>query len=122
MEIFRMDHRTHRMAQRIEGRSAAPGIALGPLVRLAAAKSEVRQSRSAGGERQMLIDALEASRLDLTALASKVEDEDAEAILSFQIALLEDENLTAPALALIADGEVADRAWVAAIDPEIATY
>jgi phosphotransferase system enzyme I (PtsI) len=110
------------MAQRIEGRSAAPGIALGPLVRLVAAKSEVRQSRSAAGERQMLIDALEASRLDLTALASKVEDEDAEAILSFQIALLEDENLTAPALALIADGEVADRAWVAAIDPEIATY
>ena len=115
-----MDHRTHQAAHRIEGRSAAPGIALGPLVRLAATTSETVQSRSAAGEQQALADALEMSRLDLTALAAKVDDEDAEAILSFQVALLEDENLAAPAFALIADGEIASRAWCAAIDPEIA--
>ena len=62
------------------------------------------------------------AELDLVGLAGKVDDEDAEAILSFQIALLEDENLAAPAFALIADGEVASKAWVAAIDPEIASY
>ena len=117
-----MDHRTHRPSHRVEGRSAAPGIALGPLVRLSAAKLQTRQSRSAAGEREALIDALEASKLDLVGLADKIDDEDAEAILAFQIALLEDENLAAPAFALITDGEVASKAWISAIDPEIAGY
>src|SRR5262252_651297 len=117
-----MDHRMRQAAHRIEGRSAAPGIALGPLVRLVATTSETIRSRSAAGERQALADALEVSKRDLVALAGKVEDEDAEAILAFQVALLEDENLAAPAFALIADGESASRAWCAAIDPEIATY
>jgi phosphotransferase system enzyme I (PtsI) len=117
-----MDHRTRRITHRIQGRAAAPGIALGPLVRLVAATSDAHSSRSAVGEQQALTDALEAARLDLTALAARVKDQDAEAILSFQIALLEDENLAAPAFALIADGEPASKAWGAAIDPEIATY
>ena len=117
-----MDHRTHRPAHRVEGRSAAPGIAMGPLVRLSAAKPQTRQSRSAAGEREALTDALEASKLDLVGLADKIDDEDAEAILAFQVALLEDENLAAPAFALITDGEVASKAWISAIDPEIASY
>jgi phosphotransferase system enzyme I (PtsI) len=91
-------------------------------VRLVAAKPQTRQSRPAAGEREALTDALEASRLDLVGLADKIEDEDAEAILAFQIALLEDENLAAPAFALITDGEVASKAWISAIDPEIASY
>jgi phosphotransferase system enzyme I (PtsI) len=91
-------------------------------LRLVAAKSGARQSRGKAGEQQALADALEASKLDLTALAGKVKDEDAVAILVFQIALLEDESLAAPAFALIADGEAATRAWAAAINPEIATY
>jgi phosphoenolpyruvate-protein phosphotransferase (PTS system enzyme I) len=122
MEISRMDDRTHRTARRIEGRPAAPGIALGRLMRLAAAKLDARQQRSPAEEHQALVDALAASQADLTALAEKVEDADAEAILSFQIALLEDDSLSAPGFARIADGEVATRAWSAAIDPEIASY
>src|SRR5579862_3624380 len=122
MEISRMDHKTSRAPHRVEGRSAAPGIAMGALVRLVAAKSATRQSHSKAGERQAFVDAIEASRLDLTVLAGKVKDEDAEAILAFQIALLEDENLAAPALTRIAAGEAANRAWLAAIDPEITTY
>src|SRR6202163_1019082 len=117
-----MDDRTHRKAHRIEGRSAAPGIALGPLVRLAPARHDARPNRSPAEERQALVDALAASQADLTLLAREVGDADAEAILSFQIALLEDDNLAAPAFALIAGGEVANRAWSAAIDPEIASY
>jgi phosphotransferase system enzyme I (PtsI) len=117
-----MDDRTHRTAHRIEGRPAAPGIALGPLMRLAAAKLHVRQQRSPAEEHQALVDALAVSQADLTALANQVEDADAEAILSFQIALLEDDSLSAPGFARIADGEVANRAWSAAIDPEIASY
>src|SRR6195256_2970359 len=122
MEIFRMDHRTHRAALRIEGRPAAPGIALGPLVRLAPVKHDVRQHRSAAEEHQGLVDALNASQEDLSLLAREAGDAEAEAILSFQIALLEDDNLAAPAFARIADGEAANRAWSAAIDPEIASY
>src|SRR6202163_4276493 len=117
-----MDDRTHRAAHRIEGRSAAPGIALGPLVRLAPVKHDARQHRSATEERQALLDALAASQLALTVLVREAGDADAEAILSFQIALLEDDNLAAPAFARIAAGEVANRAWSAAIDPEIASY
>ena len=57
-----------------------------------------------------MLDALAASQADLAALARRSRgDDDAEAILSFQIALLEDDNLAAPAFALIADGEVASR-------------
>jgi phosphotransferase system enzyme I (PtsI) len=95
---------------------------LGPLVRLAPAKHDVRQYRSAAEERRALADALAASQGDLSTLARKAGDADAEAILSFQIALLEDDNLAAPAFALIAGGEVAHRAWSAAMAPEIASY
>src|ERR1700730_6771758 len=117
-----MDDRTHRKAHRIEARSAAPGIALGPLVRLAPARHDARPNRSPAEERQALVDALAASQADLTVLAREVGDADAEAILSFQIALLEDDSLSAPGFARIAGGEVANKAWRAAIDPEIASY
>src|ERR1700722_3092631 len=117
-----MDDRTHRTAHRIEGRPAAPGIALGPLMRWAAEKLDIRQKRSPAEEHQALVDALAASQAALTALAGEVEDADAEAILSFQIALLEDDSLSAPGFARIAAGELANRAWSAAIDPEISFY
>ena len=117
-----MDHRTHRVAHRIEGRSAAPGIAVGPLVRLAPVKHDARQYRSAAEEHQALVDALAAAQADLISLAHEARDDEAEAILAFQIALVEDDNLKAPAFASIAGGEVANRAWSAAIDAEIASY
>ena len=117
-----MDDRSHRVARRVQGRSAAPGIALGPLLRLAPAKHDARQHRSVAEEHQALVDALAASQEALGLLAGEAGDADAEAILAFQVALLEDDNLTAPAFTLIAQGEVASRAWSAAIDPEIASY
>src|SRR5258708_16338783 len=117
-----MDDRTHRAARRIEGRSAAPGIALGPLVRLASVKHDARPRGSAAEEHQALVDGLAAQKADLSLLAREAGEADAEAILAFQIALLEDDHLAAPAFALIAGGEVANQAWSAAIDPEIASY
>ena len=117
-----MDDRTLRAAGRIEGRPAAPGLALGPLVRLAPVKPLAHQGRTAAEEHQALVDALAASQADLTVLAGEVADAEAEAILSFQIALLEDENLAAPGFARIAGGEAAHLAWHAAMDPEIASY
>jgi phosphoenolpyruvate-protein phosphotransferase (PTS system enzyme I) len=117
-----MDDRAHRAARRIQGRSAAPGIALGPLVRLAPGKQDTSQHRSVTEEHQALVEALAASQEALTLLAREAGDTEAEAILSFQIALLEDDNLAAPAFALVAGGGVASKAWSAAIDPEIASY
>ncbi len=117
-----MDDRTLRAAGRIEGRPAAPGLALGPFVRLAPVRPLARESRSAAEEHQALADALAASQADLAVLAGEVADAEAEAILSFQIALLEDDNLAAPALARIAGGEAAHLAWHAAMDGEIASY
>src|ERR1700682_197798 len=117
-----MDDRTHRAAHRIEGRSAAPGIALGPLVRLIPVEHEVRQYRSAAEERQALADALAGSQEDLSALSDQAGDDEAEAILAFQIALLEDDGLVAPALLRIDADDAASQAWSAAINPEIASY
>src|ERR1700726_5151869 len=117
-----MDDKSHRAARRVQGRSAAPGIAMGPLLRLAPAKHDARQHRSVIEEHQALVDALAASQEALGLLAGEAGDADAESILAFQMALLEDDNLTAPAFTLIAQGEVASRAWSAAIDPEIASY
>jgi phosphotransferase system enzyme I (PtsI) len=117
-----MDDRAHRAARRIQGRSAAPGIALGPLVRLAAVKHDMRQHQSLAEENQALVNALAASQEAIALLARETGDVEAEAILAFQIALLEDDNLAAPAFALIACGEAASRAWSTAIDPEIASY
>src|ERR1700738_1657498 len=117
-----MDDRLHRAARRVQGRSAAPGIALGPLMRLAPAKPTACHHRSVAEEHQALVDALAASQQALGALTREAGDADAKAILSFQIALLQDDNLAAPAFTLIAGGEVANRAWSAAIDPEIASF
>src|ERR1700726_3536879 len=117
-----MDDRAHRAARRVQGRSAAPGVALGRLVRLALAKHGAREHQSVAEEHRALVDALAASQAALALLAGEAGDADAEAILAFQVALLEDDNLTAPAFALIAQGEAANRAWSATIDPEIASY
>src|SRR5260221_10494463 len=117
-----MADRTRRAAQRIEGRPAVPGIALGPLVRLAPAKHETRQSRTVAEEHRALANALVAAKADLTVLAQHAGDDDAEAILSFQIALLEDDNLAEPAFALIAGGEAAHRAWSTALAAQIASF
>src|ERR1700676_3450052 len=122
MEIFRMDDRAHRAARGVEGRLPAPGIALGPLVRLKPARHDARQHRSIAEEHQALADALAASQEALGLLARDAGDADAEAILAFEIAWLEDDNLAAPAFALIKAGEAANRAWSKAIDPEIASY
>ena len=91
-------------------------------MRLAPVKHDVRQHRSVTEEHQALVDALAASQEDISVLARAAGDDEAEAILAFQIALLEDDSLAAPAFAQIADGEAAHRAWSAAIDPEIASY
>ena len=63
-----------------------------------------------------------AAAPQLEALAASVGDRAGAAILEFQIALLDDEDLIAPIFERIAKGERADGAWRAGMDAEIAVY
>jgi phosphoenolpyruvate-protein phosphotransferase (PTS system enzyme I) len=107
---------------RLEGRPAAPGWALGRVVRIDARSGAIRQTGSVIEEREALAAALAAAKAALGGLVARVEDADAQGILAFQGALIEDEALTAPAFARIEHGEPAEAAWAAAINAEIASY
>ncbi|MBI1207765.1 MAG: phosphoenolpyruvate--protein phosphotransferase [Azospirillum sp.] len=108
----------------LQGVPAAPGLAAGPIFRLTEPTIRVeRQAGSATAERMALEAALQTAAEGLAALIETAgDDEEAEAILSFQAALLEDPELTAPAFAAIAAGTPADRAIREALDGEIAGY
>jgi phosphotransferase system enzyme I (PtsI) len=76
---------------------------------------------STDAEQAALETAIAGTVEGLSALASKAGG-DAADMLEFQIAMLSDDSLTAPACAAIAAGEPADIAWRAALDAEIAGY
>jgi phosphotransferase system enzyme I (PtsI) len=103
------------------GRAASPGVAIGTLYVL---KALAEGNRSAGtpAEEQAALDAaIAGAKLALTELIATGEGAAVE-ILSFQLAMLEDDALTAPACAEIALGMPADRAWRSTLDAEIAGY
>jgi phosphotransferase system enzyme I (PtsI) len=106
---------------RLEGRSAAPGIALGLLVRL----EDVNVARAASGdpaaEAQALRVAVAAALGDLADLLAS-SDAEGGSILEFQVVMLEDELLSAPAFGAIAAGRPAHEAWRDALDAEAAGY
>jgi phosphotransferase system enzyme I (PtsI) len=103
------------------GRPAAPGLAIGPVVRLAASAAARRFSGDPVREADDLLTAIEAAIADLATLAETAGDEGA-AILEFQVAMLEDETLRELTLTKIAAGEAADTAWRRTVDAEIAGY
>lgn len=106
---------------RVTGRLASRGFAVGPIALL----SNLAQTRRPGGdptaEAAALQDAIASALRELARLAGRTEGDGAD-ILAFQIAMLEDSALAAPALAAIADGVTADRAWRLALDAEIGGY
>src|SRR5262249_22027803 len=106
---------------RLCGRVAAPGLVAGPLARLADTLTSVRRAGPPEAERAALEQALARAATDLAALAASQASE-AAAILEFQLALLEDEDLAAPAFAEIDAGLPADRAWRQALDAQTADY
>ena len=73
-------------------------------------------------EREAILAAMESARQALTELSQHVADEEAAAILAFQLALLEDEEITRPTSAGIDAGEPADRAWRRVMDALIEDY
>ena len=75
---------------------------MGPVRRLDEALDLRRETGSAASERSALQGAIAASTADLAALMERVEGE-AQDILGFQVAMLEDDALSAPALIAIVD-------------------
>jgi phosphoenolpyruvate-protein phosphotransferase (PTS system enzyme I) len=103
------------------GRPAAPGFAAGRVVALGTAVVARRAGGDHAGEAAALRAAMSKAATELAALTAGAAD-DAAGILGFQIALLEDDALSAPAFAAIEGGTPADVAWREALDNEIVGY
>jgi phosphotransferase system enzyme I (PtsI) len=103
------------------GTSASDGLFIGPALRLGHAAAERQSTGRADTERAALEEAIASSVTDLAKLMERVEGE-AQDILGFQVAMLEDDALSAPALSAIDGGTPAHVAWTAALDDEIAGY
>ncbi|MBV8653657.1 MAG: phosphoenolpyruvate--protein phosphotransferase [Alphaproteobacteria bacterium] len=104
-----------------KGRTASPGFAEGPFVRVDQVRVHGRDPGNSREEDKALRDALAASNDQLVALARTIAGDAAE-ILEFQLALLEDEGLLEPIFAAIAAGAAADIAWSHGLTEQIDDY
>jgi phosphotransferase system enzyme I (PtsI) len=100
---------------------ASGGYASGPLFLLDHATGAYVPSGDSGIEALRLKAALAAASDGIAALMATLEGEGAD-VLAFQLAMLEDDALAAPAFAAIEGGRHAAEAWTAVLDAEIAGY
>lgn len=105
----------------LTGRAAAPGLALGALYRLAERAGPRRVAGTPEEEAAALTTAIASASAALIAIMAEAEGEGAD-ILEFQVAMLADDELAAPAFAAIGAGIDAASAWRAALDEAIAGY
>lgn len=105
----------------LTGRAAAPGLARGPVHWIADLADLHRHAGLPVEEKAALQAAIQAATLDLAGLMAAADEEGA-AILEFQVAMLEDDALSAPALALVATGIEAGSAWSTTLAEQIADY
>jgi phosphotransferase system enzyme I (PtsI) len=104
------------------GQAAAPGLVIGPLVRLSVQVAfDAAPAAGAEIEERKLAQAVAQAQAELQSLVAASEAMSAE-ILEFQFELLGDPGLTEPASAAIAEGASAAAAWQAAIDEQAAHY
>jgi phosphotransferase system enzyme I (PtsI) len=106
---------------RLTGRTASPGLAVGPLTVLATAVAARTETGDPAQETAALRAAIEAATAELADLVATVEG-DAADILEFQVAMLGDAALAEGAFDAITAGIPADHAWRAALDAEIADF
>ena len=109
-----------RTQTHLTGLRASPGFAIGPALVIRATAAE-RKAGSIEDEKCALNAALDQAKRNLDQLRQS-QDELAADILEFQITLIEDDELTAPAFQKIADGKPADTAWAEVLDDEIKGY
>jgi phosphotransferase system enzyme I (PtsI) len=104
-----------------KGTVASVGYASGPLFEIDLPAISYASSGEAATEAARLRQALKAAAHEITVLVTGA-NEQAAGILEFQQAMIEDETLSAPALAAIAAGTDAASAWSTALATEIAGY
>jgi phosphotransferase system enzyme I (PtsI) len=107
---------------RLAGTPASPGLARGPVFRLQQVERTARRVESAEAERDAIAAAMTEAQRALAALADETADEEAAGILAFQLALLEDSEITGPTHAAIRGGQPADEAWRRVLDALVADY
>ena len=105
----------------LQGTGASDGLFMGPVRRLRGVVGQRRRCGEPDAESQALLHAISLAVEELAALIERVEGE-AQDILAFQLAMLEDDALAAPAMAAIHAGAAADTAWAESLDAEIAGY
>lgn len=110
-----------RQPVELKGRPASDGIFAGPVFFLNTTDAERRPSGDPAVERRDFDAAVAAAIAGLGALVAGAQGEGAD-MLAFQIALLEDDALLAPARDLIGQGKPADIAWRKTVDAEIVGY
>jgi phosphotransferase system enzyme I (PtsI) len=106
----------------LPGIAASPGLAVGPIALQRTVPVLPRTIGRPDEEENALRAAIALAAAQLQALREVVHDDLAADILEFQLTLLEDEDLIDPILQAIRAGDPADRAWIAAMDREIADY
>ena len=106
----------------LAGTPASPGLARGRLVLLSDVVGVRAECSDPDAEAAGLRAAIAVARAELERLAEGSHDGEVQAILEFQIAMLEDEVVTAPAFGAIDEGAPADRAWRAAMEEQIAEF
>ena len=104
-----------------QGIGASDGLFTGPVRRLGRAAAARKSTGNPDGERAALQQAVASAVAGIASLMERVDGE-AQDILGFQVAMLEDDALAAPALLAIGGGTPAHVAWCAALDGEIAGY
>jgi phosphotransferase system enzyme I (PtsI) len=109
-------------SRELRGRPAAPGLALGPLVRLGAATHRRQPTGDPQHERRALEQAIAGAIDDLEALQAAEAGGDGAAMLDFQIEMLRDDALREPALIAMAEGITAEAAWTEALQGQLADY
>ena len=107
---------------RLAGTPAAPGLARGPVFRLDTVERETRSVGSPQGEREAIAAAIAFAQEELAMLAERATDQEAAGILEFQLALLEDDEITDPTHARLDAGQSADNAWRAVLNALIDDY
>ncbi|MDP9138371.1 MAG: PEP-utilizing enzyme, partial [Pseudomonadota bacterium] len=110
-----------RQMVELRGQPASAGLAFGPIVKVDCALPLRQASGDPATEQAEFRSAVAASLAELNGLVSRQQGEGA-GIVSFQVAMLEDNALLAPVLAAIGEGAAADDAWRVALDSEIEEY
>lgn len=106
----------------LKGTPASRGLATGPLVAIADGAAPGRDaSGDASAERGALQTAVEQAIAELSRLAKGLA-EDAAAVLEFQLAMLQDDELTGPVFEAVAAGQPAHGAWCQRLDAMVAEY